>query len=419
MTDAEVAGARSFLPYKSVDIYFIYSFVLEHLGSAKHIAARLHKLGWLGGPPLDRQGRPPFLHIQARVGGEFRARTRYRELIPATRTRLDYKEWDREAKGLTRKQAAEHKPNPLAHPQDPRTDSFEVEVESVARLFDNGAGCITFRIGLDQEISFRRVYEVLSLSQRLYNGTESHAGVPVGGRKGNLFVHFRALVCDLVGAINGVQAKKSAAVSERSKLVQLQDQEIIDLSVGRRSPAQDEECIDGQNPYVLTVVELDAKDPRANFFDKPATDTMRLKELTAILCRLVYPISFFRDLRRTFEFVRIPPDLLVDGLYLRNYSWDSRSLMCFSETSSLFACLNKLAIPAVLIRNSLLDTLEIVRTRWHMSILLNGQLDNDLDAFRSGTSETYLNLLARLFERRKRFAAFLHDPLPYSFEGGS
>ena len=72
-----------------------------------------------------------------------------------------------------------------------------------------------------------------------------------------------------------------------------------------------------------------------------------------------------------------------------------------------------------MIKNSLLNTLEIIRTRWHMSILINAQLDLDLENFLTEASSKNFEILVNLNKRRKRFASFLHDPLPYSFEGGS
>jgi hypothetical protein len=54
-----------------------------------------------------------------------------------------------------------------------------------------------------------------------------------------------------------------------------------------------------------------------------------------------------------------------------------------------------------------------------MSILINAQLDQDLEHFSAVASTDNLDVLDTLNKRRKRFASFLHDPLPYSFEGGS
>jgi hypothetical protein len=93
--------------------------------------------------------------------------------------------------------------------------------------------------------------------------------------------------------------------------------------------------------------------------------------------------------------------------------------MWFSKTSSLFACSDKKRLPAGLIKNSFLDTLEIIRTRWHMSILINAQFDQALENIRLHASTDNLYVLEKLVHLRKRFASFLHDPLPYSFEGGS
>jgi hypothetical protein len=370
---------QGFLSYKSVDIYFIFSFALDYQDAASEpLVKRMQEAGWQEGLPLDRQGRPPFLSIKKRVGEALRSTTWCKLVLPRTRARLVYRE---------------------SFSGAARADQFDTHVEAWARTFDSGAGCITFKVSLDEDVTFRRIYEAHSLSQRLFDHETSYAALHIDGQEGNLFHFFRTFL------------RKEFDTDHAGEPITLLDEEVLDF---------DDAELDAQNPYVLSAVELQPGDADPHFLGKSPTKTLRFKELASILFRLVYHPSFFEDVCRNLEFVQIPSELLDDGLLLRNFSWDSRSLMCFCRTSSLFACLDdKDQVPAALIRNSLLDTLEIVRARWHMSILLNAQLDGDLEDFRKYEEGDTLFVLHQLVKRRRQFAVFLHDPLPYSFEGGS
>jgi hypothetical protein len=388
----------SYLPYKSVDLYFIFSFLFDFIGSYEKIVNRLEELGWDQGPPQDRQGRPPFLGIKRRV----RVRETKKYLATSLSCQLiknDDGPWRLFYNEMDHSNSKSNNVNIKDHP-----DEFEVGMEAWSRLFDNGAGSITFKVSLEDNVNFRRIYEAHSLSQRMYEKEKTYAKLQLKkdkakNNKTNLFKIFSNLITDLESKIN-----------KNENLVGLQDSEVMDLKA---------DDIEAQNPYVLSVIELDDSRDFTQFFKKPSSETPECKELAAILFRLVYPFDFFKNLRCEINNVRIPHELLEDGPYIQNYAWDSRTLMWFSKTSSLFACCDKSIIPAIVIKNSLLDVLEILRTRWHMSILINAQLDLDLENFCPQASSKNLEILEKLNKRRRRFASYLHDPLPYIFEGGS
>jgi hypothetical protein len=112
---------QSFLPYKSVDIYFIFSYALDYEDAASEaLVKRMLDTDWQAGLPPDRQGRPPFLSIKKRVGGALQSPTWCKPLLPRTPARLVYRE---SVSGAT------------------RADEFDTHVEAWARTFDSGAGC--------------------------------------------------------------------------------------------------------------------------------------------------------------------------------------------------------------------------------------------------------------------------------------
>lgn len=377
---------QSYLLYKSVDIYFIFSFVLDFVEPYEKIVEHLEKLGWQQGRPPDRRGRPPFLHIKRKIKSsespKYLSTSISSLLLPPGTFKLYYNE------------NVQH-----SDEKDGHSDEFNVGMEAWGRLFDNGAGCITFKVTLENDVNFRRIYEAHSLNQRMYKKEDSFSRLMWNGEKTDLFNIFLKLIDKVLSNLNKIQEH-----------VVLQDKEIMDL---------DADDIESQNPYVLSVIERHVSEKEKQICEMKSSSEPECKELAAILFRLVYPYDFFQDLKNQITNVRIPSELISKNGNIRNYAWDARNLMWFSKTSSLFACTDKERIPAVLIKNSLLDTLEIIRTRWHMSILINAQLDLDLENFRPEASEKNLEILENLNKRRKRFASYLHDPLPYNFEGGS
>ncbi|ODS32630.1 MAG: hypothetical protein SCARUB_02231 [Candidatus Scalindua rubra] len=63
--------------------------------------------------------------------------------------------------------------------------------------------------------------------------------------------------------------------------------------------------------------------------------------------------------------------------------------------------------------------MELIRSRWHISIAINALLDKDIEILKNEPSQDNLKFLLNLIKRRKLFALFLSDPIPYSFEGGT
>lgn len=380
-------GDTSYLTYKSVDIYFIFSFAFDFLARHEEIADRLLSpdVAWAEGLPPDRKGRPPFLTIkrQRRGGkeGSYLSTIMCKKLVE-------------EPAALVYTEAGSDEGPDFSN-------GFNVTVVAWGQLFDNGAGAITFQVELTEDVNFRKVYETHSLSQRMYDKAETFAKLKTTRGEESLSGVFHRLVSDLEKEINQDGTRR---------LVSLQDREVMDF--GDRE-------VEAQNPYVLTVVELDEPGSLSLFNHDQSVASLRSKEQAAILYRLVYSPDFFSDLRSNLANVKIPEELLAGDGHLRNYAWDERVLMCFAKTSSLLVTYDKKKIPTSLIQNSLLHILEIIRTRWHMSLLINAQLDQVLECFRATASGENLNVLERLTELRKRFAAFLNDPLPYAFEGGS
>jgi hypothetical protein len=145
----------TFISYKSAEIYFTFSFVFEFHAPYYCIVRHLCRgaKGWSQGISSDRQGKPPFLLIKKRPAASSEASHEYiatcihKELDAARNADLQYRRFDNNSKEIV-------------------LDKFPVKLQSLIRVADNGSGCITYRITITADTDFRRIYDVLSLSQR-------------------------------------------------------------------------------------------------------------------------------------------------------------------------------------------------------------------------------------------------------------
>jgi hypothetical protein len=54
-----------------------------------------------------------------------------------------------------------------------------------------------------------------------------------------------------------------------------------------------------------------------------------------------------------------------------------------------------------------------------MNIVINALLDHDIDDIKDEALDKNLGSLRTIIKRRRQYAYFLHDPLPYRYLGGS
>jgi len=405
----------SYIKYRSVDIYFVFSFVLDLKQPYFDLvnAATTEECGWIPGKPDDRKGKPPFLNIKKkrdRAHPAFVAASLHKMLLRLPAVKLTYREQPSEADEST----------------EPVLNTFDVGLEAYARIFDNGAGCITYKVRKPENISLREIHHIFSLSQRSYEETQGMAHLQINGHNLRLYDLFTSMLRDVEHQLNDWNCADSQNLGETAgvvgSLVDVQDWLVMD---------PDDKHLAAQNPYVLSVLEVLPDNGGELFWQQQVnlehtqpTDAdldLRHLELAAILLRMVYPDNSFQHdhLAQTLHNVRIPYELRNKLGTLRNYAWDRTMMMCSSRFSTLFACRDKSRNPALLVKHSLLDTAEILRTRWHMSVLLNALLDLDMEMIRATPSSHNTNALRAIIERRRQFAYFLNDPLHYNFEGGS
>ena len=183
----------------------------------------------------------------------------------------------------------------------------------------------------------------------------------------------------------------------------------------------DKDC-DGQNPWVVTVLEVD--ETAADAFcgsgdsgDDPArTKMMRLRKYERVVAPILFR-SVAQDLIFEPAYVQPPTPIGIPGLFSVNL--DARLFVCMSRRSILCICESQEDNPASYFVPSLLDICEMVRARWNSLVLLNTYLDECLRSLLLASLAP--SKRARIVEStrsfRFRLATCLEDPSMYIVAG--
>lgn len=180
-----------------------------------------------------------------------------------------------------------------------------------------------------------------------------------------------------------------------------------------------------QTPYALSIIELDEKDYR-DFEDLQEKDTV--KELGAIACRL----SSENDKIET-EFLKLKREYIFDSLGFYRCQFDEKKndgirMKNYSHHADLFYTIGKrgaIALtydlncnPSYYAIPTLLNLVEILRSRWHLGSIVNLKLDDLLEKI-SQPNIILDEMQEAVFKCRLLFGLFLKDPSPYLFDGGA
>ncbi len=408
----QVCFKETYLRYSSVDIYMTYSFVVDfsEFSFEKFVRTNINdwipdpiesndekkKYNWTNYPtaPKDRQGVTPLLTVR-----------RYNKMENAAVEYFPSAVWNRQEP-----ESGKLKYISSGNEQNEPTE-FSVNYESVIRLFCNGSGCVTFKISLPPKddgttYSWQEIKQVLALSRRTYT--------PIGVAlldESVLYQKFRKII---------------GFLEEKKEQVKLLCDSISNPSEVITDSASEQYGVSPQNPNTFIVIELeDDKDMSGVFATgKPEIQLSdeRLEihhELASLVLNIVPNDDATVATKNQINHIIIPERIRTGAGGLRNFAWDSRLFIsCDRQTVLIAKCRNS-SPPQPFIEYSLLDALEILRTRWHMSIVINALLDADLDRKKKDDSDANISSLEKLIARRKQFARFLNDPIPYRFIGGS
>lgn len=198
-----------------------------------------------------------------------------------------------------------------------------------------------------------------------------------------------------------------------------------DLWFDKKTIYNKKDCFNNwQTPYALSIIELDEPDYR-DFEDFQKKDT--IKELGAIACRLSSENdkieTEFLKLKREYIFDSLGfykcqfDDEKKDGIRLKNYSHHADLFYSIGKRGALAITPDLNCNPSYYAIPTLLNLVEILRSRWHLGSIVNLKLDDTLQLI--ARSKNLEIVLDDIFLCRVLFGFFLQNPAPYLFDGGA
>ncbi len=276
------------------------------------------------------------------------------------------------------------------------TELISMQVSSLLRLWDNGAGSLTFNLQSTSPLDPSQVFTILDLVRI----------DPLCSR--------RILLQEgLLHQAQPITCYKLFQDVLASFLTPLYENHLLEASSTTASESDPILESTYQCPYIVTRIDLLEADRSPPWITKKKRITEYQKYIAAILLRPAIWSFYLSENDRAFTSFQIPADVIPRGetqFLGEDYFWDKRGLVLFHPRSSIFvSCLpSQLTSLANMTWYSLIDILECLRSRWYLYIDLSSHLDNLL---KFNNRE---DLISRIITQRSRLIRSLNYSLPYS-----
>ena len=181
---------------------------------------------------------------------------------------------------------------------------------------------------------------------------------------------------------------------------------------------------DFQTPFVFTTAQVE-RNSFLRFRKSPTFDSQR--EVGSIFCKLTL------DNRSILQhYLNLSEDYITEALphnkarrALLNLCLDRRLFFAMSRRGAIALTASLADLPSCFVIPSFLNMCEILRGRWHIGSVVSARLDQAItelaDAISGGsnTENSPLAMMEKMVKWRLLAAAFLRDPVPFLFDGGS
>ncbi|MBI5371269.1 MAG: hypothetical protein HZA79_04490 [Sphingobacteriales bacterium] len=295
------------------------------------------------------------------------------------------------------------------------------------RLYENGAGNCTFTFILDAP-NFFNIHSVIRLASSI-SFNENDKETKDENQKHNTHSFLRGST-----NANKFLLKDKDKISLTELFSRVIDSQIMPTVWKEKALWFDKKVIKKnkhdfktwQTPYIHTILEIDKTDFK-NFEDNQDKNTV--KELGSFIARFSTDNStinteFFK-LKREYIFNSLGfyacynDDEKKDGIRLKNYSHHSDLFYTIGKRGALAITPNLKSNPSYFAIPTLLNLVEILRSRWHLGSIVNLKLDDTLQLISRSKPGELENILDDVFLCRALYGFFLQNPAPYLFDGGA
>lgn len=334
-------------------------------------------------------------------------------------------------------------------------------LEGLLRIFDSGVGTFTLKFTIKNSdykdnglIATKDIYHIYDL---LNSGDDRKYNYPLikfAEKKYPFFVtHPKNENNDSIG--NKFNTHRLVDIYQDLLHSLNLNKKLSNLDIGiKNSPKKgiidnNNPKLDCQNPYIIIIgkkpfKQLNSKNGNSlsylkyplNWWDYTSGEDVanfesedqikikrKFRETTLLLYRYIKGSTILNlDPDQFDKTIPLPFNNLSIKKFFNNHSWFENSFIAAHPRATLFFFENTESeslkeIPCF-IQKSLLDLFELVRSRWHFSVVINELLDIEIENLRSLKVARNQEFIFSILEKRKLFASYLSDPLTYSFGGG-
>jgi hypothetical protein len=299
------------------------------------------------------------------------------------------------------------------------------DLEYCIRLFDHGAGLCSFAVTLKgEQATFPHIHYAMRLAPNVdyaqyskaeHSTTASIRTVSKGKAKTQYSKSFRVSNArklrnnsTLSDIFQYIMSKRSSILPDKWETLWLDTDYFATTTPGGV----------WQNPYLFAMLELEAES-YARF--RNGGDELTLKEICSILCRITLDNGKIRE-----EFDKISLDYIHSALdfdssegKLRNQCLDDRLFFTMGRRAASAITPDRKNLPTSFVVPSLLNLVEILRSRWHLGNIVNVRLNEAIEKASASICASPSQILESVYLWRGLFASFLCDPVPFLFDGGS
>lgn len=297
--------------------------------------------------------------------------------------------------------------------------SIEAELNYSIRIYENGSGNCTFTFILNKDASYENIHNILHLASTISYIQDDLENIKhltyswIKGKPDNtsILTSSKIFLTELFSSI--IKSDIFPSIWSEKKL--WFDPKVI--KGGRQFN-------NWQSPYIVTLLQVDKNDFIE--FEKWQRPDM-VKEIGSIAGRLSLDNANITTdaykIKREYVFSSLgfyhcPPDEQNrTGIRMKNYSHHSDLFYTIGKRGAIAISPDFESNPSYFVLPTLINLVEILRSRWHLGSIVNLKLDDLLEVI-SQTND--LNEFQdKVFSCKVLYGLFLKDPTPYLFDGGA
>ncbi|MCK9400532.1 MAG: hypothetical protein M0Q51_11135 [Bacteroidales bacterium] len=305
------------------------------------------------------------------------------------------------------------------------SEKIKAELNYDLRIYENGSGNCTFSFTLSKNITFQHIHYILHLASGIILGPENKD-------IGHLTFSYLPVSDSIYEKFNKLDNNNKKNIH----LTELYDHFITnglmpkiwnekDLWYDKKVIQRNNRTFKNwQTPYILTIAEVDEKQYE-EFENNPTRE--KIKEIGSIAVKLTLDndriLSDYELLKREYIYNSLGCFICNGdggheyGIRLKNYSHHRNLFYTIGKRSALAITPNLNNDPSYYVIPTLLNLVEILRSRWHLGSIVNLKLDDTFGTV--AHADNIEDVQDELFVCRVLYGLFLQDPSPYLFDGGA